>query len=77
HHDEAAPRGVILSVGLEVSGQVTDALAQQRDLHFRGTRVLGMLPELLDDAYFGLAQLNVLLNRHTLLYVCLFRISKS
>ena len=68
---------MILSVGLEMSGQIADALAQQRDLHFRGTCVLGMLPELLNDAYFGLAQLSSLLNRHTLLYACLFRMPKS
>src|SRR5690348_143730 len=35
HHDQTAPRSVIFCVGFEVSGKVVDALAQQRNLHFR------------------------------------------
>ncbi len=35
HHDQSATGGVVLCVGLEVAGQIADALAQQSNLHFR------------------------------------------
>src|SRR5262249_20586114 len=41
---EAAPRVMVLKVRLEVLGEVINALAEQRDLDFRGTRISGMGP---------------------------------
>jgi hypothetical protein len=40
---------MILDVGLEVLGQVVDALAKQRDLNLGGAGVRLMTPELLHD----------------------------
>jgi hypothetical protein len=57
HHDQPAPRRVIFCVGPEMGGEIADALAQQRNLHFRGTRVTGVNPELLDYCRFQFAQL--------------------
>src|SRR5271170_47516 len=48
HHDQSATRGVVLCVGLEVAGQIADALAQESNLHFRRTCILGVYPELLN-----------------------------
>lgn len=35
HHDQSATRGVIFCVGTKVGSQVTNALTQKSDLHFR------------------------------------------
>ena len=44
-HHEQAPSGMeILSVGLQVLGQVSDAFGKQGDLHLAGSRVLFMDP---------------------------------
>jgi hypothetical protein len=39
HHQETAPGGMILLVAFEVVGQLANALAQDRDLHFRASGV--------------------------------------
>jgi len=39
HHQESAPRAVVLFVGLQMLGQMVDALRQQGNLHIGGTRV--------------------------------------
>ena len=39
HHQQAAPGGVILLMRLEVVGQLANALAQDRDLHFRASGI--------------------------------------
>src|SRR5882724_8769348 len=39
HDQQAAPRVKVLIVGLQMVGQVLDALAQDRDLHFRRARI--------------------------------------
>ena len=57
--EQAAARMVVLHVGLEVLGQVVDALGQDRDLHFGRTGVARLGGIRLDD--FGLA---VGRNRH-------------
>jgi len=46
---------VILSVNLEVPGEMFDALTQQRDLHFRRAGVRLMNPELFDLTLFLLS----------------------
>src|ERR1700752_644465 len=38
-HQQSAARMMILGVGLEMLGQVVDALAENRDLNFRRSRV--------------------------------------
>ena len=43
---------VIFNMNLEVLGEMIDALAQQRNLHFGRTGVRLMNPELLDDVLF-------------------------
>ena len=40
HLDHAAARVIVLGVGLEMFGEVGDALRQDRDLHFRRTGVV-------------------------------------
>jgi len=42
HHEQAPPGMEILSVGLQVLGQVSDAFGKQGDLHLAGSRVLFM-----------------------------------
>jgi len=42
HHQQTAARAVILFVGLQMLGQMVDAMREQRDLHVRRTRVLGV-----------------------------------
>ena len=37
--EQAAARVMILRVNLEMLGEIVDAIAEQRDLHFRGTRI--------------------------------------
>jgi hypothetical protein len=57
HHDQPAARSMILCVGSKVGGEVVDALAQQRDLHFGRTSVPRMRSVLFDQSEFGFAQL--------------------
>ena len=40
HHEEAAAGGMILDVGLEVLGELVDALGEERDLHISAAGVL-------------------------------------
>ena len=42
HDQQPATRAVILFVGLQMLGQMVDAMREQRDLHVRRTRVLGV-----------------------------------
>src|SRR5580704_17697103 len=56
HHDQPATRCVVLRVALEVVRKVADALAQQCDLHFRGTCIFCVYTELLDHRCLGFAQ---------------------
>ena len=48
HHDQPAARSVIFRVGFEMGGEVVDALAQQRNLHFGRTRIPRMRSVLFD-----------------------------
>jgi len=48
-HEKTAARAVILQVRLEVFRQLTNALAQQRDLDFGTARVGGMRAVLIND----------------------------
>src|ERR1700737_3854188 len=50
--EQAAPRVVVLLVGLEMLGQVMDALGEQRDLHLGRAGVALVGAELLDDRGF-------------------------
>src|SRR5262249_17824629 len=56
HHDQPAAGCVVFNVGLEGRRKVVDPLAQQRDLHFRRSRILYMSPELFDQHSFRCAQ---------------------
>jgi hypothetical protein len=47
--EETSSRMVILDVGLEMLGEVLDALAKQRNLNLRGAGVRLVTPELLHD----------------------------
>jgi hypothetical protein len=58
---------VILNMNLEVLGEMFDALAQQRNLHFGRAGVRLMNPELLDDILFRLFS-----NSHNLRSASLF-----
>lgn len=58
---------VILNMNLEVLGEMIDALAQQRNLHFGRAGVRLMNPELLDDTLFLLFS-----NSHNLRAASLF-----
>ena len=49
HHQKAATRGVVFLVGSEVIGELRDAFAQQRDLHFRAASVFGVAAILRND----------------------------
>ena len=42
HHQQPAARAVVFFIGLQMLGQMVDALREQRDLHVRRTRVLGV-----------------------------------
>ena len=42
HHQQSPARAVVLDVLLQMFRQMVDALRQQRDLHIRRTRVLGV-----------------------------------
>jgi hypothetical protein len=53
HFEEAATRGVILGVALQVFGQLPDPACQQRDLHIGAAGVLPVQLELLDIQRFG------------------------
>ncbi len=48
HHQQPAARAVVFFVGLQMLGQMVDALGEQRDLHVRRTRVLGVRFELVN-----------------------------
>jgi hypothetical protein len=48
HHQQPAPRVVVLLVLAQMLGQVVDALGQKRDLHLRRARVALVGGELLD-----------------------------
>jgi hypothetical protein len=48
-HEKAAARAVVFLVRFEVFRQLTNALTQQRDLHFRASGVGGMRPVLVND----------------------------
>jgi hypothetical protein len=48
-HEKAAARAVVFLVHFEVFRQLTNALTQQRDLHFRTSGVGGMRPVLVND----------------------------
>ena len=47
-HQQASPRVMILFMGLQVLGQVLNALGEQSDLHLSGPRV-GVVPAVLSD----------------------------
>ena len=49
HHQQPASRAVVFFVGLQMLGQMVDALREQRDLHVRRTRVLGVRLELVNS----------------------------
>ena len=53
HLEQAAPRMIVLHMGLEVIGQGGDPFGQDRDLHLGRTRVARLGGIRLDD--FGLA----------------------
>ena len=53
HHQQAAPAGVVFLVRPQVLGQLGDPSGEQRDLHFRGARVLGVEPELINNLGFA------------------------
>ena len=56
-HQETAPRGVILLVGLEMLSQFADTRTQNRNLDFRRTGVRVMRPEALNQvSLFGSRQ---------------------
>jgi len=61
---------VILNMNLEVPGEMIDALAQQRNLHFGRAGVRLMDSELLDDTFFLRFS-----NSHNLRSASLFRFS--
>ena len=42
HDEQPATRAVVFFVGLQMLGQMVDAMREQRDLHVRRTRVLGV-----------------------------------
>ena len=49
-HQQAAPRVMVLRVGLEVLGEAVDTLGEERDLHLGGAGVTVVRTELLDQA---------------------------
>src|ERR1700752_1245123 len=51
-HQQTAARTMILRVGLEVLGQLANALAEDRDLHFRTASVGVMRAKTRDDVGF-------------------------
>jgi hypothetical protein len=55
-HEKAAAGAMVLLVGLEVLRKLTDALAQDRDLHFGAARVAVMDTILLDNALFVISR---------------------
>jgi len=55
-HEKAAAGTMVLLVGLEVLRKLTDALAQNRDLHFGAARVTVMDTILLDNALFVISR---------------------
>src|SRR3546814_3586720 len=62
-HDEKAPsRMEVLLVRLHVSGQVSDAFGQDRNLHFRGTGIAGLAGEFFNERLLALGR-----DRHRML----------
>ena len=51
-HQQAATRSMILRMGLEVLGQLADALAEDSDLHFRAPGIGVMRAETRNDVGF-------------------------
>ena len=62
HHQQPAARAVIFFVGLQMLGQMVDAMRQQRDLHVRRTRVLGVRFELSIVFVFASIEFQVKIN---------------
>jgi hypothetical protein len=48
HFEQAPPRGMILLVSFEMFGQIVDPFTEQSNLNFRGTRIGGVDPVLVD-----------------------------
>jgi len=57
HYEQTTPRAVIFQVLLEVLGQMVDPLREQRDLHVRGTGVLGVRLELVNGLFQLVSQI--------------------
>ena len=56
HDEEPAPGRMVLLVGLEMIGQLADALTEDRDLDFRRTCVRRVRPEPANDVLFLLSR---------------------
>ena len=54
-HEKTAARAVVLLVRFEVLRQLTNALAEQRDLDFGAARIGGMRPVLVDEGFLLLS----------------------
>jgi hypothetical protein len=54
HHQQSPAGTVILGVGLQMLGEVVDALREQRDLHVGGTGIFFVQLELFNGLYFGI-----------------------
>ena len=54
-HEKTAARAMVLLVRFEVLRQLTNALAQQRDLDFGAARIGGMRPVLVDEGFLLLS----------------------
>jgi hypothetical protein len=54
-HEKATARAMILLVRFEVVRQLTNALAQQSDLHFRAARIGGMRSVLVNEGFLLLS----------------------
>src|SRR6202007_2831042 len=59
HHQQPAARMIVLLVVLEMLGQVADALGEDRDLNFGGTRIAFGAGMILDERFLALLR-----NRH-------------
>ena len=54
-HEKTTARAMVLLVRFEVLRQLTNALAQQRDLDFGAARIGGMRPVLVDEGFLLLS----------------------
>ena len=54
-HEKTAARAVVLLVRFEVLRQLTNALAEQRNLDFGAARIGGMRPVLVDEGFLLLS----------------------